>query len=175
MERTSKSLNAVLRLLERDRLGEYAQEDLPGPTDEAVTQLTQWFRDGSDEEREQIRSAATRDHTFGLLTFARRMAVLTVRTEDPSRAQDGLTAIVIENFDLDLRESMPAVALLNHSLAKVGADPTDVFKTITRFATPDVANTLIRYVAKKESEKSIESMGYVETEGPGGFDYERQW
>lgn len=175
MNGLKNSIDNILSLLERSRLGQYAAERLPSDTDKQILQLTRVFREGSEEQRTLIRDQVTDEYTYGLLTFAKRMAVLTVRKEEVKWAKEGLLAVAIENFNLDQREDMPMLCLLNHSITKIGADPVAVFEEVARYAEPDVSETMMRYVKKKEREKSIAAMGYEEVSGADGFDYKRKW
>jgi hypothetical protein len=104
-----------------------------------------------------------------LTAFAERSASLAVRRGDPVDVRAGLLAAVAAcQVTDDVREVIPAFALLYRAAELIGADPSVEFGTAAR-------RVPLAFLERGPRERSIQVMAYEETEDEQGFRFRRTW
>ena len=166
--------DAVSRLVAGNNPG-YGPLPLPAPRDAEIARLLDVFTQASPEQRGQLLSRLTREHSPTLLAFAERMASLAVREREPRRIFLGLLALVVESFASDYRENAMILSLHYDAAGRIGADPARLFEEAASYARPEVARALRRFLARSPEDQSIAAMGYQEGREPDGFRYQRNW
>jgi hypothetical protein len=164
---------AIITLVQQiDQTG-YDLDLSPSPVDMAIEQVIDHYVALPPDQRNAILQAFGPHHSFTLLIFAMRMAMLAVRERSAYRVTRGLLALVIENARFDSREDLIMLSLLNHSAEKIEADPAALFEQAALVATPSMARALRDFAQRPAGLKRIESMGFREVDGSDGFRYER--
>lgn len=115
------------------------------------------------------------DQRSYLLNAARNMSVLAVRDNDASAIKWAILAIIVEDCQLDYRESLINLALLNHSASKIGGDLAKVFNTVKHCCSPQMFQFITSFLMRPSEKQSIDAFGYVEITRKDGFDYKCQW
>jgi hypothetical protein len=110
-----------------------------------------------------------------LLNAARNMSVLAVRDKDANALRWAILALVVEDCQLDYRESLINLALLNHSANKTGVDLEKIFDSVKHCCSPQMLKFIVSFLMRPSEKQSIDAFGYVEITRKGGFDYKCQW
>lgn len=166
-------LESELDALRREHTRGYEQEPIPVELDARISRLVNTFINASEQQRERIIALITIKHSFTLLQFSERMAVLAVREDSRKLLLEALLALVIEDFKYDWRDSLMRFTLINHSAEKIGTQPARLFAEAAAYAHPEVAEALLKFPARSPASKSLEAMKYRESFGPDGFEYSR--
>lgn len=153
----------------------YLQRPLPSELDDRIATILNVYLNGSARVRSEITTKLGTNQTWGLLTFAERMAILSVRRMSRDPLVKALIALVVEGFRWDARENMLILSLVNHSAIKIGIDPKQLFEEAACHTSPDVARHFHEFVGRRIEDKSIHAMGYSEGVCPDGFTYTRNW
>jgi hypothetical protein len=157
-----------------DRLTGYGLWHLPCQVDESLTEVVEMARALSPFERPAVDKAFAKDRGI-LRAFAGRMATLAVRESSEQRLTAGLSALVVENFDDDARETTMELALLFDAARRIGVSPTTAFADAIAWARPQAAEQLRAYLARDPGLQRIESMGYAAKSDRDGFRYRHDW
>lgn len=126
-------------------------------------------------ERHRFRARCGETLSRVLLAFAERMASLGVRLSSRDYLVSGLLALAAEGWNREPREDLSILSLLHDAAIRIGVDPREAFQEVLPYATKSVANSLQRFLQRKEEDKSIEAMGYRAAEDSDGFRYKRTW
>lgn len=173
---TAREIAAALSAkLALDKIAGYGDWPLPSPLDDEITTLARAYVQADESERAVVRKLLPADSSTALLAFAERMAVLAVRIGEPIRVRDGLVAIAMENCRLDPREDILVLSLLNHSAAKLGADPVRLFDDVASLAEGRTSELLMSFPRRENELRDIAAMGYTEEASADGFVYRRDW
>lgn len=167
------SLQHTLAQLQQSQVRAYHQSALPSALDDEVAALVRQFAQADEAQRQAIDAQVTEEHSYGFLIFAERMAALAVREQAASRLRDGLLAIGLERFRLDLREDLMVMSLLHHSALRIGADPDATFRAVYDAVPAQVAREFETFIQRPAELKRIGTMGYREADDAGGFRYDR--
>jgi len=172
---TENGLRAIATELSSPTCNGYLQRPLPCDLDARVEALIDAYVKNSASVKSEITTAIGPEQTFGLLAFAERMAILSVRQKSREPLMKALLALVVEGFRCDAREDILVLALINHSAIKVGADPKQLFGEAAGHASTEVAQYLREFAERRHEDKSIQAMGYSEEMTSDGFNYARNW
>ncbi|MEM1166281.1 MAG: hypothetical protein AAGI30_08325 [Planctomycetota bacterium] len=111
------------------------------------------------------------EHGFSFLAYAERMASLAVREHSPSILSKGLAALGIGSRFVDVRDAVLILALMYDSTSKLGLE----FSTISSDIGLNEDDALKVYVdtfpSRSARGRSIQAMGFIESEDDGGFRY----
>ncbi len=145
----------------------YGGWQLPCTRDEEIAELLKELdRDGSSEINLTSREAPV------LRVFAERMASLARRQESVSHLRFGLEALALAVRLGDSREALVVMPLLWKTAEVLSLDPSGEFR---RVADRYESQELQEFTKRRPEDRSIESMGYVETHDESGFVYDRTW
>ena len=153
----------------------YPAEPYPCHLDETVSRLVDLYVKSGPAERTWIVSQLGNEYWSTFTVYAERMAVWAVRLKQPELILKGLLALALDDGRFDDREDILIMAPLYHSAVKLGLDPKPLFLQAADVAGPGLATTLLQFPDRPESNRNLASMGYVETTGPEGFGYRRNW
>jgi hypothetical protein len=108
-----------------------------------------------------------------LAVFAERAAALAVRRQDSLDLRAGLLAAVAAHATTDdPREVIPAFALLYRAAELTGQDPAAEFGTAARLTGSPVP---LAFLDRDPRDRTIQAMGYEESEDEQGFRFRRTW
>jgi hypothetical protein len=131
-----------IALLERLKL-EAAWHEI----ERSVIELCQQFWSASAPEAQQMRALVrpARGVRWVLMDLAARCGASLAEHSWVSRLRWGLAAIALEDFVIDNRESLMAMADLYHGAEVAGLDPQPWFQEAARRAGPGVAETMAEF------------------------------
>jgi hypothetical protein len=164
----------LIRFLGSDSTDGYGPSPIPSPLDEAVRRLLDFVSRTDDAAVAVIIPSLTEQHGFVLVGFAERMAAYAVRTGQERYIHEGLTALGLASLLLCYNEVLPALSLLYRSTQKIGSDANVAFAT-TILADVRFQSFASDFLRRGEQDRSIEAMGYVESQDQDGFRYSRTW
>jgi len=170
-----KQVEDVLMLLASDSTNCYGPRPIPDAIDDDVRDLLRSIEDSTPETREALVSVMTERHGFVLLAFAERMASHAVRTHDTQFIRQGLQAAAIGSQSVYFKESVPALCLLYQSAVKLGCSGEILLGEVDCPESPLFETMLHAFPMRTEEDRSIESMGYIESFDHDGFRYHRTW
>lgn len=145
--------------------------DIPPDLTEEIRQLIVEWSELSPQGRLGVTEGLLNQTRFGLLDFARKMAVLGVRENRVDLIYSGLLAVAIENAGLDPRDTLMALCVLYNSAKKLVPDAAALLAEASLLAAPDMAKTLRGF--PKYPSSDLRKMGHREVQTSDGFDY--QW
>jgi hypothetical protein len=106
----------------------------------AELELARAFRDSPPRLRADFGSAETpfkRRDAHTLVVFAVRMAIHSVRVNDPGILIDCANALVVDNDLADYRDILVALSIIDECARRVGLDGTVIFDTVANVATAE--------------------------------------
>jgi len=156
-----------IEILEPDENEGYGQWKLPCSRDEEIAEVVLELSQGRMEGRQLSERYAP-----VLRAFAERMANLARRHESARDLRLGLDALAIAVLLGESREAILIMPLLWRSAEVLELDPA---KEFTKAADRHDVKELRAFIDRQPEDRSIESMGYVETHDESGFSYERNW
>jgi hypothetical protein len=154
---------------------EYYRDDrLPSPYDDAITEALAVSR--SPSEIAALHSETGSDEGWLLLTFAARMATLSVREHNRERLKSALAALALEGGRIDLRETLQVLSLIYDAALRIGQSPGPLFSEGAQMSAGDrLAEEMARFPERAEESRSIESMGFTIDGSGDRFQYRRRW
>jgi hypothetical protein len=151
---------------------EYRGEELPCTMDDEIEQICVRFMRASPQQRKSVSDVLDESLCTALFFFAERMAMLSVRRHSDPILLHGLLALVIIGPRSDQRELLMVLSLIYRSAIRLQVDPERLFRTAVHHAVDQNTRDLILgYLQRSPENRSIESMGYREFEGPSGIVY----
>lgn len=169
------AVSRAIKKLARLNLRDYHQSPLPGSVDAEILELVRAFAAAPPPLRLAFQDHVTNKHSYALLVFSERMAALAVRERNEEHVRNGLAALALEAFDLDLRESLPIMCLLDHSSRKIGASSEALFQEAASLGPPETAAPFLEFLHRSPALRRIDAMGFQEAMTPDGFRYQRTW
>lgn len=148
---------------------------IPCLFDSKISDLIDTYVNTSSEGQNFIRGVFSHKYSSTFFFFSERMACLAIREKLEKHIFEGLIAHAIENGKFDWRENILVLSLLYHSAVKIGTDPTLLFNRAAAFAEGEIKKIIQNFPNRVPEDRSIEAMGYVESENEQGFCYKRTW
>jgi hypothetical protein len=116
--------------------------------DAVIGGFSQRFEDATGAERRQLRATLTDDDFYTLIAFARRSAVITLRSGEVEHARLGLVALaMIDSARIDSRDIYWAAAIVRHAMIRVdpSAGAAQSVEAAARLAERGTATALRRF------------------------------
>lgn len=152
----------------------YARAPLLNPLDQLIFALSDLVSENPDA-RSNARTLIGDKHKFIFLGFAERMASYAVRTKSKEVILKGLRAYVLQEKLGDFREGIPILALLYQASLKTGYPPDALFLEAAKLGDSNTVQLMSLFLKRDEGDKSLSSMGYIESSDKEGFRYQRKW
>jgi hypothetical protein len=168
-------VEATLQLLDSKQSNGYGNLPIPCAIDDEVHALVAHLVALDPAGRRDLLSRMTQRHGYALLAFAERMAALAVREVRPELVDIGLSAAAISADLVDFRDALMVLSLLYRSAEKLGLDPSAAFAKVESFGNQYFDECIRRFPHRAEADRSIQAMGYVESEDQEGFRYQKTW
>lgn len=157
----------ILDVLEPAQNEGYGGRKLPCTRDEEIAHVVEALSRGRATDEDLGPPHA---HVLGV--FAERMATLARRQGSPSDLKLGLEALALAERLGDSREALLVMPLLWKTAEVLALNPTSEFVQV---AERHGVKELRAFVERRPEDRSVESMGYVETYDESGFIYDRTW
>lgn len=164
---------ATLQTLDPENNAGYGRLPIPSNRDIEVMALL-----GSaigSSSLSQFGGQLRREHHMVLRAFAERMASLGVRTKDAGKLKVGLVALGLAGLEDGCREALLLLPLFYHAAGLLGMHPRALFVSAQALLQRPSALQLEQFLARRDEDKSLESMGYRIGSDDDGFRYERMW
>lgn len=165
--------SAIADQLNFNRISGYSVEIADSPIDALIERAIDSYTSLAPAQRAAFLRAFTADHTWTLLIYAVRMAHRAINRRSSEAVRRGLMAIVIEHLQLDAREDLMILSLLNHSAEAIGADSVALFEQAAQQADPQTAALLREFAARPAGLKQIEQFGFRAIGDIGSVRYQR--
>jgi hypothetical protein len=172
VERVVGSINAEH---ERNDQPKYPWRPLPCVLDSLVGDFVRVFMQASEPERWRLSAAVPPEDGAFLTCFAERMASLGVRERSRARLLEGLVALVIEGYKDDFRSNMVCLAPLYDAALKIGVDAQVLFEEAAGYLRNAPYRDIVEFPRRKPENRSLEAMGYEDSNDAAGFKYNRTW
>lgn len=128
-------------------------------TDEVLSAFVEEWHALPEREADELRAKLTMEDFYTLLTFARRSALLTLRSRSPHFAIDGLKAIAMIDSDrIDWRDASWAAALNSFATGAVDKDAMRPLEAIAERADATISDILARF--RREPVSSLSEWGF---------------
>lgn len=131
------------------------------------------FATNDADARAEFRSNLTGEDADALHTFARRAAVLAIRSSRADRFTEGLVAVsILDSTRADYRDILWSLAFLNHAGERIGADIRQAVGYAASLSDPKTSERMLGFFARPMSGKDLRTAwGYddVITEEGAGF------
>lgn len=114
-------------------------------------------------------------HVPTLLVFGERMASLAVRAAEPANATFGFGALAIAMEAADRRDLVIAISLLVRACQLIRCKPLAVVGALPDLLKRSIEPVVREFLMRDLADRSIEAMGYVESENSEGLVFLRTW
>jgi hypothetical protein len=114
-------------------------------------------------------------HAVVLQVFAERMASVAVRSHDVAALQLGLIALLLSWRGPDSRDALTVFPLFYDAITRLGIELPSLVASIRQTIGDQMADPLVEFLKRSESDKSLQAMGYAEGADRDGFRYIRSW
>jgi hypothetical protein len=153
----------------------YGPAELPCARDGEVDAYVASLRSGGPPAVAAALATVTQRARDVLGAYAERMASLAVRERSTDRLVSALVALVVGGLNDGSRDALMTMPLVEHSARLLGAEPADLFEDAAAVVGHPGTVSLMRWLARKPEDRSIEAMKYVEDSDEGGFRYRHDW
>ena len=157
-------LDEILRLLDRDHFP--FRVELVA---DRLSEFLEHFRQLPQGEQAALRAKFGPRHSARLILYAYDMSEEAVRRHSLGAVELGLLAVVLSGTQADFRDDVTALALLHHSVVKLGGDPSVLFGNAAEYASGARKDFILDYLAR--GEKNIRKFRREDWYGPDGFCY----
>ena len=169
-----KNVLAALLVLLKSAIGSaYYKQPIPSEIDKGINKILEEFAAFDQVDMKQIADGVSGDDARVLGFFAERMASLAVRENSIAHLKQGVVALLIYAQTEDPRDVVLVLSLLHDAGIKISGNPKQVFNEVSSVIGD--AQLLSGFLARSDEDKSINAMGYEESESSEGFLYTRNW
>lgn len=166
-------INSLLTLLRLALESAYYQLPISCELDNEISDILVNLSMYDQKEMELIADSISGDDARVLGLFAERMASLAVRQKSIEPIKCGLFALLIYARTEDPRDVLLVLSLLHDAVEKVGDIPNTIFNEAGALFRG--SPLLSDFLNRSEEDKSIDAMGYKESNNEDGFLYVRTW
>lgn len=153
----------------------YGTWPIPHELDIKISDLLHTWCNLNETQRVDETLTISDQQRMALLAYSERMASKAIRNKDKTSIHLGLIALGVDGWKVDWRDNTMILSLLNHSAEVIGVDPIDVFIEASKYFAPNVKKSFELFLKRKKEDKSIDAMGFCESQDEGGFRYKRTW
>ncbi len=127
------------------------------PSFPAASEIVRRFRESDSSERERIASLLNPSGCGVIVSYAREVADIALKENEPDRVREGLAAVALEAGRVDCRDSLLALYQLYLSGQKMGLDVAMLFQggysLVTKFSWPGFSVEYRDFVFSKPDER----------------------
>ena len=98
-----------------------------------------------------------------------------MRKGDARAIRHGLLTLIVEDGKLDIRETLLALAFLNHSAMKLGLSLDEIFSGVMQCCSRQLFDIITGFLGRPVQKKALAAFGYKEVTRSGGFDFKCEW
>jgi hypothetical protein len=160
---------------EQRRFRAYGLAPIPDPRDEEVQPFVDSLIGGGPRRFAEVKSLLKIHGKRVLHAYAERMASAAVRTHDPALLDRALVALVLAGLDENDKECLMAMAPIDDSARRIGADIEELFERVANIVGHQGTASLMSWLSRKPEDRSLECMRFVAGEDSDGFRYRLEW
>jgi hypothetical protein len=94
---------------------------------------------------------------------------------NPQLIERATVAIVVGGLDQNALEALTVMPLIENSASLVGADLAGMFESVAAVVGHPGSISLGMWLGRAPEDRTLESMGFVESKDQDGFRYKRTW
>lgn len=173
MATVTKVLTALLEFLRLALSSQYYKQPIPSEIDEKISLVVADLMSLDNEQLESIIANVSGDNARVLGLYAERMASLAVRNNGVEPLKKGLFALLIYARTEDPKEVLLVLSLLHDAAIKIAGTAQNIFDEVGSMI--GAADLLNGFLNRSDEDKSIDAMGYEESQNEDGFLYVRTW
>jgi hypothetical protein len=152
----------------------YGPSPLPNSRDDLVDKVIDRAVAGGPPVVAGVIKAASESGRRVLRAYARRMASLAVRRRSTQLLVRAAIAVVMGGLDQNALEALMVMPLIEHSAGLLETSLAGVFEqAATVVGHPGTVNLMV-WLTRKPEDRTLASMGFVESSDEGGFRYKSQ-
>ena len=155
----------------------YGLAPIPDPRDDEVLSTVRPLVDrGPDAVADSLSSVSELDREV-LRAFSERAATNAVRRGEPHLLVEALVALVVgglaidESDDEDQRDALIVLSVVEDAARRTGANPADLYARALEVVGEPAGKSLLTWQERPGISRTINSMGYRESEDSDGFRY----
>jgi hypothetical protein len=138
----------------------------------AESELLECLRRDDPLEKEKVKPLESRcpawSPSYDVVIVGIRIAILAVRTDSAPAFRSGILATIAGISNIDWRDALRALAILENCGARLGIALRDEAAGIARLTTSDRASSIIRsYFSREDGMRRISVLGIAEVERDG--------
>jgi hypothetical protein len=166
-----EEVNDLLVALSNTSVRDLASESTAGQTIHRINKLIDLLAVQDSHIRKVTRNGIDAAVSALLLWFAMEQATMAIRDGSTEHLIRGFTALSIEDFSQDYRDSLTPLALLGHSAERLQQNPAELFEQAAPLASPETRRAIMEFFHRPEIERAIETFGYKEGATHNGFTF----
>ena len=166
-------LASLLELLKLALSSQYYKQPISSEIDEKISSVIADLISLDTWQLESIMENVSGDNARVLGLYAERMASLAVRKNSIEPVKNGLVALLIYAQTEDPRDVLLVLSLLHDAAIKTAGTAGRVFDEVG--SVIGGAELLNGFLNRSDEDKSIDAMGYKESNNEEGFLYVRTW
>ena len=157
----------------------YALAPIPDTRDDEVLATVQRLVDAGPDAVAGVLSSVSELDQEVLRAFAERTTANAVRGAEPSSLLEALVALMVgglghdesEDGEEDQREALIVLSVVEDAARKTGANPTDLYARALDVVGESPGRALVTWQERPAVSRTINNMGYQESEDSDGFRY----
>lgn len=155
----------------QQRFVAYGPAPIPDPRDELVSELIDRAQTGGPAAVASLSASASERGRRVLRAYGERMSSLAVRRRDQALLVRAVIAIVLGGLDQNALEALMVMPLVENSARLLDVNLPSVFEKASAVVGHPGSVNLMVWLTRKPEDRTIASMGFVESSDEGGFRY----
>jgi hypothetical protein len=155
----------------QQRFSAYGPAPIPDRRDDLVRELIDHVESGGPATVAGLCADASERGRRVLRAYGERMSSLAVRRHDPDLLVRAVVAIVLGGLDQNALEALMVMPLVENSARLLGVSLPGIFEKAAAIVGHPGSVNLMVWLARKPEDRTIASMGFVESADEGGFRY----
>jgi len=153
------------------RFAGYGPSPLPNLRDDLVGKaIDQAVSGGAPVVADLVQGASEAGRRV-LRAYGERMASLAVRRRDAGLLVRAVIAVVIGGLDQNALEALMVMPMIEHSAGLLDADLAGLFEQAANVVGHPGSVNLVTWLTRTPEDRTLASMGFVESSDEGGFRY----
>jgi hypothetical protein len=155
----------------QQRFVAYGPAPIPDPRDDLVDKFLDQVESGGPAAVASYTVGASERGRRVLRAYGERMASLAVRRHDPGLLVRAVAAIVLGGLDQNALEALMAMPLVENSARLLDTNLASIFEKASGIVGHPGSVNLMVWLTRAPEDRTIASMGFVESSDEGGFRY----
>jgi hypothetical protein len=149
----------------------YGPAPIPDPRDDLVGKFLDQIESGGPAAVASHLASASERGRRVFRAYGERMASLAVRRHDAGLLVRAVVAIVLGGLDQNALEALMVMPLVENSARLLGTNLANIFEKASGIVGHPGSVNLMVWLTRAPEDRTIASMGFVESSDEGGFRY----